>query len=124
YERSVAMFITLTARNRHYVTVGLPLLGLLGAFAIAYPGYRNLQKDEAALAQTQHEIASHQTALAVLQSKPALPVVARVPATPDEPVEFLRNLNAVARSCGVKIVTYTAAAPTPAPAATPPPSGG
>ena len=115
------MFVSLTARNRHFVTVGLPLLGLLGAFAIAYPGYRTLNNDESSLAQTRKEIASHQITLAALQSKPVSPVIARVPATPDEPVEFLRNLNAVARSCGVTIVTYTAA---PAAAPSPPPAAG
>lgn len=105
------MIVNLTARNRHYVTVSLPLLGLLGAFWTAYPRYKTLHADEAALAQTRRELAAKQNALAVLQTQPVGSVVARVPATPDEPVEFLRNLNAVARSCGVKISTYTASAP-------------
>jgi hypothetical protein len=118
------MFLQLTARNRHFVTVGLPMIALLGAFGIAYPRYQALKADEAALAQTQREIAAKQSLLTVLQARPRLPIVARVPATPDEPVEFLRNLNMVARSCGVKIETYTAGAAAPTPAPAPPPSGG
>lgn len=118
------MFLQLTARNRHFVTVGLPMIALLGAFGIAYPRYQALKADEVALAQTQREIAAKQSTLAVLQAQPQLPIVARVPATPDEPVEFLRNLNSVARSCGVRIETYTAGAAAPTPPPAPPASGG
>lgn len=111
------MFVSLTARNRHFVTVSLPLLGLLGAFGIAYPKYRSLRADQAALKETQRDLAYRKAILAMLQSQPPSSLVARLPATPDEPVEFLRNLNTVAGSCGVKITTYAvapAAAPTPA----------
>ncbi len=118
------MIVNLTARNRHYVTVSLPLLGLLGAFALAYPRYKQLQADEATLAKTRQDIASRHAALALLIARPASTVVARVPATPDEPVEVLRNLNFVARSCGVKIANYTAAPPVaPPPPPAPAPDG-
>jgi hypothetical protein len=116
------MIVNLTARNRHYVTVGLPLIGLLGAFALAYPRWKTLQSDEAALAQTRKDIALQQSKLALLEKQPASAVVARVPATPDEPVEFLRNLNFVARSCGVRIATYSAAPPAAPTSAAPAPT--
>ena len=110
------MLVKLAAYNRHFVTVSLPLLALLGAFAIAYPRYKTLIADQISLESTRRDISIRATTLAELEAKPTAAIVARVPATPDEPVEFLRNLNYVAGSCGVKIVMYTSA-PTPPPVA-------
>lgn len=86
----------------------LPLISLLIAYFLAVPRYQALRRDEAALESTSAIVATKRILITEAEKLGRYPgVIARVPADRDEPIVFLRQLNAVARSCGVTIPSIT-----------------
>lgn len=105
------------------LAVVLPLLSLIVAYVLIVPRYVALRRDQDELRRTSQVVATKRTLITQAEQRGAIPpVVARVPGDPSEAINFLRQLNGVARSCGVSISTYSAndvSAAAPA-AATPP----
>lgn len=114
-------------KYQQLIAWSLPLVGVIAAVGAVVPRWNALRNDQEELASTQQAIRTQEANLTQIRAEPAGPTVARVPATRNEPVEFLRTLNTVAASCGVRVISYTAAAAPPPPAApapAAPPAGG
>lgn len=104
----------------------VPLISLLTAYFLAVPRYQALRRDEAEL-QSKSEIVATKSNLLTLAEKGGAKarILARVPADRDEPILFLRQLNEVARECGVNITSITnSEAPIPLTPAAPVAPGG
>lgn len=102
------------ARALRLLALLLPVASLLAAYLLVVPRSRALQADRAELARTGELVrAKRDLVAAVARQKPET-IVAQLPAQPDEPVRFLRELNRVASSCRV---TFSAVTTVPAPEA-------
>jgi hypothetical protein len=110
----------LSPRAVRAIAFAVPAVALAVTALVAVPRYRALNDDTRQLATTQDAISLKSREVEQLRNLPEGPVIARRPATPDEPVQFLRELNRVAAFCGVRITSYAAtSAPAPSPAAAP-----
>jgi len=78
------------------IALAVPAVALAVTALVAVPRYRALGDDKQQLATTQDAISLKSREVEQLRNLPEGPVIARRPATPDEPVQFLRELNRVA----------------------------
>ncbi|HVK05927.1 MAG TPA: hypothetical protein VM490_20830 [Armatimonadaceae bacterium] len=104
-------------RYQKIIAAVVPILGVAAAAALVVPRYQELQADRAELERVRASIAAQQEAIDNWNERDIGTFVARVPASRDEPVQFLRNLNAVAAQFGVRLRSFTASAPEQAAAA-------
>jgi hypothetical protein len=113
------------------LAIAIPVISLLLAYFLAVPRYRALQADRQELQRTEELVKVKKRAIEEAKAaQRTTEVIALQPATLDEPVTFMRDLIAVARSNNVRLVNYRSttadALPgTPAPGAAPvPPTPG
>ncbi|MGC4047857.1 MAG: hypothetical protein QM758_29020 [Armatimonas sp.] len=88
---------------QRYLAVGLLFIGVLGAGLLIIPKWVALNSHREELSRVETQIASTIQSIQLLRSAPKGPPFAHMPATPTEELEFLSQLNNVARACGVKV---------------------
>ncbi len=105
------MLSRIPAPYQRLLTIALPVLSLLLAYFLTVPRYLELKKDEAELARTDEFVRAKRLSVDEAAQQKSGPVVAQLPADRNEPVQFLRELNTVAGSYGVRLTNVTTAAP-------------
>jgi hypothetical protein len=108
------------------LAIAVPLLSMMAFCLLVFPKWTQYQRDQAELDRVSRRVSVKRDLIRRAETRgPIPPVTARAPATPDEPVQFLTELNNVAADSGVRIASVSqSAAPVPPPAPAPPAAGG
>lgn len=88
---------------QRYLAGGILFAGILGATLLIIPKWLELNSHRDELNRVEAQIVSTVQSVQLLRTSPKGPPFAHMPATPTEELEFLTQLNSVARTCGVSV---------------------
>jgi hypothetical protein len=107
------------------LAIAVPLLSLIAFCLLVFPKWTQYQRDRDELEGVSARVSVKRDLIQRAETRgPIPPVTARAPATREEPVDFLTELNNVAAESRVRIASVSqSAAPVPPPAPAPPAGG-
>jgi hypothetical protein len=88
---------------QRYLAIAILLGGVIGACLLVIPKWLQLSADREELRRVQVQIAGSLQSVQLLRNAPKGPPFAHLPAVPTEELEFLSQLNGVARACSVRV---------------------